>query len=67
MIVAIHGSIAAIGAICWLLFTLATYALPGARRFAALAAQGYRRWVFALVRVFSTVSPVAMSAMSFAS
>ncbi|MGX1100667.1 hypothetical protein [Amorphus sp. MBR-141] len=28
MIIAILGSIAAIGAICWLLFTLATYALP---------------------------------------
>ena len=28
MIIAILGSIAAIAAICWLLFTLATYALP---------------------------------------
>jgi hypothetical protein len=28
MIIAILGSIAAIGAICWLLFTLATHALP---------------------------------------
>lgn len=28
MMIAILGSIAAIGAICWLLFTLATYALP---------------------------------------